>query len=247
MMQENPTSGLAHTLATKRTLLHQAVGLGAFLGVCAIARFSPFHEPEPITGALILLGTAALTGLLVCCWATTHQATGFADELILQGHSGEGQRTPIDRALCARIAAIESAQSRHRLAEDLRWRLRLAAGTTRPSPGYIRACAFPPLGSVGRRVFLEEEAMLTQIVDRIEQSPVDPRALVILWRVVTRPPELESTWEGRTASEQATAEELRASLRRACVFARFDDLAGKPARSERRRDRRRRRAASHTR
>ena len=87
----------------------------------------------------------------------------------------------------SRISSIESQRARHRLAQDIRWRLRLATGTARPSPGYIRACAFPPLGTAGRRVFLEEQPHLIEMADRIERPNVDPRALVILRRALTTP------------------------------------------------------------
>jgi hypothetical protein len=165
------------------------VVLGVFSGACAIARLSPFHEPEPITGILILTGIFALCVVLAWRWMKHDDAISIADDLILLGYGGERRRTGVDCALADRIAVIESPRARHRLAADLRWRLRLAAGTTRPSPGYMRTAVFPPLGSVGRRVFLEEQLRIARAADRIDESRVDPRALVMLWRIVTTPPE----------------------------------------------------------
>jgi hypothetical protein len=218
-MREGSTSGLAQALSTQRMLARQTVALGALLGVCAVARLSPFHEPEPITGVLILLGTLAVAIELAWAWTAHEDARSIADELILLGYSGDRRRTPVDRALSDRIASIETQRARHQLAEDLRWRLRLAAGTVRPSPGYVRACAFPPLGTVGRRVFLEEHTRLIEIADRIERTTVDPRALVILWRVVTTPIPLAGVGGGRAVSEEKSAEQLRETLRQACRFA----------------------------
>lgn len=217
-MKERSVSGLAHALTTQRMLARQAVALGVFLGVCAVARLSPFHEPEPVTGVLILLGTLALAVELAWTWIAHDDVTSVADELILLGYSGDRRRTPVDRALSDRIASIETQRARHRLAQDLRWRVRLAAGTVRPSPGYIRACAFPPLGTVGRRVFLEEQPRLIEIADRIERSTVDPRALVTLWQLVTTPIPLAGVGNGRTMSEEESAERLREVLQRACLF-----------------------------
>ena len=221
-MQENSTSRLARALSTERTLTRQAAVLAALVAVCAVARLSPYHEPEPMTGALILIATLVLASELVWAWATHSDITFLADELILQGLTGERHRSPIDRALSDRIASIENFRARHRLANDLRWRVRLAEGTTRPSAGYIRACAFPPLGTVARQVFLEEEAVILEIVDRIELSPVDPRALVMLWRVVASPPPPEPPVGGAPHTVGDPAEELRECLRRACVLAKTE-------------------------
>jgi hypothetical protein len=200
-------------------LVGQTVALGALVAVCAVARLSPYHEPEPITGVLILLATLVLAAELAWAWATHSDVTFFTDELILEGLTGDCQRGPIDRALSDRIAWIENPRARHRLANDLRWRLRLADGTTRLAPGYVRASAFPPLGTIARQVFLEEEPAILEAVHLIDNSPVDPRALVMLWRVVTGPPPPEPPIGGRLPGEADPAEELRECLRRACVLA----------------------------
>ena len=192
--------------------------LGVFLGVCAVARLSSFPEPQPITGALILLATFALAVELAWAWKTHRNATSIADELILHGYSGDRQRTPVARALSSRISSIESQRARHRLAQDIRWRLRLATGTARPSPGYIRACAFPPLGTAGRRVFLEEQFHLIEMADRIERPNVDPRAIVILRRALTTPIAPVGVRVGKAMSEERSAEQLRETLRHAYVL-----------------------------
>ncbi len=42
-----------------------------------------------------------------------------------------------------------------------------------------------------RRVILDERLLVTAIADRIDQALADPRALVILWRMVTGAPPLD--------------------------------------------------------
>jgi hypothetical protein len=199
-------------------LLRQAMTLGVFLGLCAVARLSPFPEPEPITGALILLAAVALAVEVVWAWKTHRNAMSIADELILLGYSVDRQRTPVDRALSSRISSIQSQRARHRLAQDLRWRLRLAAGTARPSPGYIRACALPPLGTAGRRILLEEQFRLIEMADRIERPNVDPRALVILRRALTTPIAPVGVRAGKATSEEWSAEQLREALQHSYVL-----------------------------
>jgi len=216
MVQDCSASRLARALSMERLLFRQAVALGVFLSVCAIARLSPFHEPEPITGILILTCMLVLCVVLAERWKQRDDATSVADDLILLGYAGERRRTPVDCALADRIAAIETPRARHRLATDLRWRLRLAAGTARPSPGYARACAFPPLGTVGRRVFSEEQFRIARAADRIDEARVDPRALVMLWRIVTTPPVPYLESAARPASAKDPAGELRDAVRRAC-------------------------------
>jgi hypothetical protein len=213
MMRDCSVSGLARALSTQRMVTRQAVALGLFLGICALARLSPFREPEPVTGALILISAVGAAIFAVWMWAKREYAMSIADELILLGFAGERRRTPVDCALANRIAAIETPRARHRLAEDLRWRVRLASGAARLSPGCVRASVFPPLGSVRREVFLEERLRLTRVANQIEQSQVDPRALVILSRIVTDPP--LSCQPGVDQREHVSAEEVRDALRQA--------------------------------
>jgi hypothetical protein len=217
VMRDCSATRLARALSAQRVVTRQAVALGLFLGVCALAKLSPFREPEPVTRTLIVIGAVILAIAVVWAWARHEVATSIADELILLGFAGERRRTPVDCALADRIAAIETPRARHRLAEDLRWRVRLASGATRVSPGYIRASVFPPLGSGRREVFLEERLRLTRVADQIEQSPVDPRALIILSRIVTDPP--VSCQQGVDQCENVSAEQVRDALREACRLA----------------------------
>ena len=192
---------LATSLATQRAIVDQASGLGVFLVGFAAWWIAPIQTPQPFVGAVIVLGALALVVELAFGWATHEDAIMCADELILAGFCGDTQRTPIDRAVWHRICAIEKSRSRRRLAKALRWRLRLADGTTRPSPGYLRACAFPPLSRSQRRALLDEWPRVIEMADRVEQIPVDPRALVILWGFVTAPPQLDPKPDRRAYDE----------------------------------------------
>ena len=157
-------------------------------------------------------------------WAKHEEAIACADELILAGFFGDARRTRIEQAVSRRLCSIETPRARRRLANALRWRLRLADGTTRPSPGYIRASAFPPLGRSQRRVFLDERLLIAAMADRIEQAPVDPRALVILWGMVTGPPPLDEV------DEPANAREVRSLLHSAWALIKDDSFdAAAPA------------------
>ena len=209
---------MAQALAEQRAAADQAAGLGVFLGACAVWRLCPLHEPEPFVAVLLILGAVAVVVELALVWARHEEAIACADELILAGFFGDARRTRIELAVSRRLCSIETPRERRRLANALRWRLRLAEGTTRPSPGYLRASAFPPLGSAGRRVFLEEQRRLVKVADQIERSNVDPRALVILWRIVAMPPTARNTIDG-AGSEDAGTEELRDAVRQACRLA----------------------------
>lgn len=192
---------LASALATQHSIVDQAIGLGVFLAGCAAWWLAPIQTPQPFVGAVVLLGGVALAVELAFGWATHDDAIVCADELILAGFYGNAQQTPIEQTVWHRVCTIEKPRSRRRLANALRWRLRLADGTTRPSPGYLRACAFPPLSRSQRRALLDERRRVIDMADRLEQAPVDPRALVILWGFVAAPPQLDPTGDRRVYDE----------------------------------------------
>jgi hypothetical protein len=63
---------------------------------------------------------------------------------------------------------------------------------------------------------MDERLLVTTMADRIEQGPVDPRALVILWAMVNGPPPLDGVDEPRTR------EEVRSRLRTAWALIKDD-------------------------
>jgi hypothetical protein len=216
-VRDDPTFRLGRALADQESVVNQAAALGVFLAGCAMWRFSPLHEPEPITGAVISVGGLVLGVVLMVGWSKHEDAVTCTDDVILSGFLTMGQDTPVQRAVSHRLVSIEKPRSRRRLASGLRWRLRLADGSARPSPGYMRASALPPLGPSERSVFLDERPLVLALADRLERAPVHPQALVILWRVVTAPPRLES--EG----DRLAGEELRRRLRAASALMSRDD------------------------
>lgn len=219
------STDLAHVLEAQRAIVDQATGLAVFLAGCLMWWLSPIREPEPFVGTVLLLGGIGLLVELAFGWAKHEEVAMCADDLILAGCFGNGRRTPTESAVSHRLDSIEKPRSRRQLANALRWRLRLAQGTARPSPGYIRASAYPPLSRSQRRALLDEWSLVANTADRIEQgSFIDPRALVILWRFVTDPPPLDPLSDGRAYAE------LRSRLRAAWVL--IEGESGSAAESE---------------
>jgi len=211
-VQDDPTFRLGRALTDQRAVVDQAAALGVLLAGCTMWRFSPLHEPEPFTGAAIAVGGLVLGAVVLVGWLRHEEAITCADDVILSGFLTTAQDTPVQRAVSHRLATIEKPRSRRRLASDLRWRLRLADGTARPSPGYMRASVLPPLGPSERHVFLDERQLVLAMTERLERAPAHPQALVILSRVVTAPPRLDCEGDRRAG------EELRRRLRAASAL-----------------------------
>ncbi len=186
-----PTSQLAHTLAVQRAIRRQLIAVVALLFVAGAWRLSPLHEPEPFTLVAMEIGAGILAVELALAWSEREETNHYADELILAGFADTTVCTPIGRAVARRMARLQSPRSRRRLAEALRWRVRLAEGWTRPSRGYVRASACPPLTAVQRNVFREDRDVVLAIAARIECAPADPRALITVERLITLPPECD--------------------------------------------------------
>lgn len=220
MLSSDPTSCLAQTLARRRAILRQCLALAGALVGCAAWRLSPLGEPEPYTGLVLLIGSAVLVVDLWIGWVERTHATEYADELILSGFTCRTARTPIERAVEHRMVWVAKPRARHRLARDLRWRLRLADGTLGNSPGYVRASVLPPLVWYEREVLMAEYRRLWEMADQIDRTPVDPRALVLLWSVVSTPPSLDRS-DGREAGD-----ELRRRLQAAAAI--LDSDGGDP-------------------
>jgi hypothetical protein len=74
----------------------------------------------------------------------------------------------------------------------------------------VRACAYSPLG-VQRAVYLEQAPLILAIAQRIEGADADPRALIVLRRLITTPPPI--TVEPRELDQEVRRSlELAASL-----------------------------------
>jgi hypothetical protein len=215
------TLGLAHVLASRRAIGRQCLALAALLAGCLVWRLSPLGEPEPYVGLVLLVGGAILAVDLGLDRLERDRETRHADALIVAGFICEAARTPVEQAIRRRLEWVERPRSRHRLARALRWRLRIADGTVTPSPGYVRAAVLPPLVAYERQALLAEHAAVWAMADRVDRGPADPRALVLLWSVISTPPSLGAA-EGRDAGR-----ELRRRLHAAQAL-----LEGAPGRSQ---------------
>ncbi len=206
-------------------ILRQCVALAGVLAGCAAWRLSPLGEPEPYTGLVLLIGSAVLIVDLAMSRVERARTTTYADELILSGFTYRSARTPVERAVSHRLVWVAKPRARHRLARNLRWRLRFVDGSLAPSPGYLRASVLPPLVAYERQALMAEYGRVRAMADRIDRAPVDPRALVLLWSVVSAPPSLDQS-VGREAGE-----ELRRRLRAAAAILDLDDgdQASRPA------------------
>jgi hypothetical protein len=208
-LQADPTRSLIDALTAQRVFVRQLVALGTFLAGCAAWRISALHDPEPFVSAVLLVGGLAMTLDCGLAWAKHAEVKAWADDLIIGGYVPRGRRSPIERVVAHRRDWVIRPRSRRRLAASLRWRLQLAQGRTRPTPGYVRASGFPALAQSESRVLLEELPLVNRLADRVEADRADPIALVLLWSVVSAPPSLQSP-----ASPEA-GEELRRRLQAA--------------------------------
>lgn len=187
MALRDPTSGLVRALEAQKRVRRQIALLIMLVVGCGAWWLAPINEPQPVTGIVIGAGALVLVVELLVDWSQRDAAGECADDLILSGFVGASRRSPIDRAVSGRIERMEEPRSRQRLATALRWRVRLAQGRVLPSPGMVRACAYPPLG-VQRGVYLEQAPLILAIAQRIEGAAADPRALIVLRRLITTPP-----------------------------------------------------------
>ena len=212
MLVDDPAPRLAASLGRRRVVGRQALATAAFVAACAVWLALPVERPSIVVTCAVLgavaLGLAALTLL-----GAHERARGYTDQLILTGCRPVHQGSPVVHALSRRIAGIETSRSRRSLAGSLRWRLRLAEASSLAAANHPRA-SFAPMTRSQQQVFAAERELVAAIANRLERAPVEPRAIVLLWDVLCRPPR----------NGEAAAEELRRTLRTA---ARLIDL-GEP-------------------
>jgi hypothetical protein len=95
-VRDDPTFRLGQALPDQRAIVDQAAALGVFLGGCAMWRFSPLHEPEPFTGAVIAVGGVVLGVVVLVGWLRHEEAITCTDDVILSGFLTTAQDTPCD-------------------------------------------------------------------------------------------------------------------------------------------------------
>jgi hypothetical protein len=155
--------------------------------------------------AVFAVGALALMLVATLAWAKHEDAIMLSDQMILVGFGGLDEQTPAERFLARRIRSIENRRSRRRLANGLRKRLNMV-GVSSASVRQMPVSGMTPVTAAQRTVLLEERGLITAMAERVEHAPVDPRALVMLWRVVNMPPPVGPQ------SQRRMSEELRKRL-----------------------------------
>ena len=197
-MQDIDATDLARALRAQRAIRDEAAGLALLVLTFGVWWLSPLAEPQPFTGAVLLVAGTTLAGATAVASICHERVIEGADALILAGFLGDRRRTPVERAVWDRLCWIERPRSRRRLAQALRWRLRLATGAARLSPGYLRAAAYPPLGPSERSALLDSAQLVVAVADEVAAATVDPRALVLLWALVGQPTHHPSRYDQDT-------------------------------------------------
>jgi len=197
--------GLSEALAERNSIADQALALTTFLVACVVWRVAPLRTPDSFVDAVFLVGALGLMMVATLAWAKHEDAIMLTDQMILVGFGGLAEQTSAERFLARRIRSIENSRSRRRLANGLRKRLHLV-GVSTASVRQLPVSGMTPMTAAQRAVLLEEKGLVAALAERVERSPVDPRALVMLWRVVHLPPPVGPQ------SQRRMSEELRARL-----------------------------------
>jgi hypothetical protein len=168
----------------ERTAWRQGIAL-FLLAIGALAwKLAPGHEPEPFVGWLTALGMAGVVveaGIVIVQRGRERRA---ANELIEAGFRPGDRADLVSDAVRVRIEQLTGERTRRALARGLREELRLAQHPPRPWPR-----ALPPA-----RRFIEHADLIILIAATIEHAPCDPRALILLDRLL-RTPDIESCWK----------------------------------------------------
>lgn len=155
---------------------------------CAVWRLASPPASGQLPTFVLPLGVAAFTILAAVYWTRNRDVAARVDDLILCGVSPEQEGIVVTGAVTARLAAIESARSRRNLAQNLRRHLESAEKAGVPhAPGAPQRLV-SQLDPSERRVLLDERSLVRVMADRIEQTEVDPRALILLERVADGTP-----------------------------------------------------------
>jgi hypothetical protein len=176
---------LARSLADARTAARRRwTYLAAFAAGAGWALVVPGGRMLGAAIALAALaGAAAETALVVLRRDAADRA---ADQLIDEGFPVRGRGDTVAGSVQRRIERLTAPQWRRQLAASLRWhleqeRLREAGRTPRPRP-------VPPI-----RGLLAHERMVCEIAAMLERPGADPRACMLVTRILTSPPGLPAT------------------------------------------------------
>lgn len=142
-----------------------------------LVRVAPVDDPAPFVVALIALsGLAVAVETAIAFWARD-RVDARADELIAEGFVASGRSDQVSRAVAERIDELESARARRRLAENLRWHVRLERDL-------VCTCS-PRVPAV--RGFASNADLVERMAAAVERGPCDPRVLVRLNELLVTP------------------------------------------------------------
>ena len=200
-MHDDPAFRLGRAIDQRRVVIRQVGGVLGLIGAFAGWRLAPLKQPEPLTSVIFAIGAVAVVVLLILFIVCEEERRWWTDRLIISSRGRLAGDTPVGCAVSRRVARLESPRYRHRLAEGLVWRLRLAEGKAKPSVGYLRASVVPPLSRQERRALVADRGLALHIADRVAEDVADPVALVLLVEWMTGPPPINDAQAAEAAAQ----------------------------------------------
>ncbi len=179
---------LRDALVGRRRVAWQAGVMGLLTVGCAVWWLARPTSSGSFPTLALVLGLVASTLLAAVYWTRNRDVSSRVDDLILCGVSPEEEGAVVASAVNGRLAAIRSPGSRRKLAEALRRDLESAEKAAEPRTPGAPPRLVSQLDPAERRAMLDERSLLAVIADRVEQTEVDPRALILLERITEGTP-----------------------------------------------------------
>jgi hypothetical protein len=180
------------------------LALGALAALAAlwiaagVAAFRPF--------AVCVAGLAALAAGVELLFALSggERADRAADDMIVAGFLAQGRLDAVSLAVEARRCELASPRMRRRLVRALRTAVRIELAP--PSRFSRQLAALPPVRGLAANAALAE-----LVACRLEQEPCDPRAVVLVARLLEPPSDLAATPSPREQDRRVRGDLLRAA------------------------------------
>ena len=152
---------------------------------------------------------AALAGLgagleLLLALSGRDRADRCADDMIVAGFLAQGRQDPVSLAVEARCCELASPRTRRRLARAIRTAIRIERA--RQSRFSRQLQALPPVRGLAANAALAE-----LVATRIEQAPCDPRAVVLVARILEPPSDLVAVPSLHEQNRRVRGDLLRAA------------------------------------
>jgi hypothetical protein len=156
--------------------------------------------------ATCLAGVAVVAaGLeLLLALSGRDRADRCADDMIVAGFLAQGRLDPVSLAVEARRCELASLRTRRRLAHALRTAIRVERARGRRFGRQVSA--LPPIRGLAANAALAE-----LVAARLEQEPCDPRAVVLVARVLEPPSDLVALPSLREQNRRVRSDLLRAA------------------------------------